>query len=397
MKICIKTNLSLNAVVLANILFTCVVLLSSCTKGRLIAFENVPPSGTPDSNLLSNADFSIWDSSYTLPQKWQMKQIYQNTDLFTHSVNGLSIEGNSEGEHILFQTINVNPNTFYKVSTVIKYEINNSFAGGLYVFDTATRTLLGKYEKANSKGEVLFEFLFNSRSAHNVSVEIGFPDGMSGSFDCGPVQVMQQNYEPHISKTGFSDYLNEKVLISFSADQLDSSISLLCDYLNGVLQSVIRRYDSLAGEISKLQTLLINRDEYVYLPYYLSVPDSASAAYCQRASLSLQEILTNEFNIPTKAVHLQDDTQAGFHQFLEYWNPFRERWIVIDPYFSYRYRNEDGDFLSAETLQNETAPWEKIVPFGQYAFSASIEELQEMWHNKAYCMTGASYQLSYPF
>lgn len=397
MKIWIKTNLSLSTAMLANILLAGIVLLSSCAKRELNTLENTTPSGIPDSNLLSNADFSIWDSSYTLPQKWQMKQIDQNTDLFTHTTNGLSIKGNSEGEHILFQTINVNPNTFYKVSTVIKYEINNSFPGGLYVFDGATRTLLGKYEKVNSKGEALFEFLFNSRSAPSVSVEIGFPDGMSGSFDCGPVQVVQQNYEPHISKTDFSDYINQKMLLSFSADQLDSSISLLCDYTNGILQSVIKGYDLLAGELSKLQSLLINRDEYVYLPYYLSTPDSASVAYCQRASLSLQEILTNEFNIPTKAVHLQDDTQTGFHQLLQYWNPFREKWIAIDPYFSFRYRHKDGSFFSAEELQKETAPWEKIAPFGQYAFSSSIEELQEMWHNKAYFIIGASHQLSYPF
>lgn len=397
MKICIKTNLSLNAVVLANILFAGIILLSSCTKGEPVALENITPSDLPDSNLLSNAGFSAWDASHTLPINWEMRQSAQNSDVFTPTHSGVSIKSNSEGEHILFQTITVEPNTFYKVSTVIKYEINNSIAGGLYVFDAATRTLLGKYEKANSKGEALFELLFNSRSANTVSVEIGFPDGMSGSFDCGPVQVVQQNYEPHISKTGFSDYLNQKMLLSFSADQLDSSASLLCDYINGVLQSVIKGYDLLAGELYKLQTLLINRDEYAYLPYYLSVPDSAFVAYCQRSSLSLQEILMNEFNIPTKAVHLQDNTQTGFHQLLEYWNPFQEKWVAIDPYFSFRYRNENGTFLSAEELQNETAPWEKIAPFGQYAFSASIEELQEMWHNKAYFIIGASHQLSYPF
>jgi hypothetical protein len=326
-----------------------------------------------------------------------MRQSAQNSDAFTPTHSGVNIKGNSKDEYLLFQTITVEPNTFYKVSAAIKYEINNSSAGGLYIFDTTTRTLLGKYEKSSSNGEGLFEFLFNSRSANTVSLEIGFPDGMSGSFDCGPVQVVQQNYEPHISKTDFSDYINQKMGLFFSADQLDNSISLLCDYLNGALQSVIRNYDSLTGEISELQTLLINRDEYIYLPYYLSVPDSASVAYCQRASLSLQEILTNEFNIPTKAVHLQDDTQTGFHQFLQYWNPFQEKWIAIDPYFSFRYQHKDGSFFSAEELQNETAPWEKIAPFGQYAFSASIEELQEMWHNKASFIIGASHQLSYPF
>lgn len=369
------------------------VLLSSCSKDKITD----TPYAIPGSNLLLNADFSVWDNAYTLPKNWQMRQIYQNTDVFTHSASRLSLKSNSQGEHILFQTINVQPNTFYKASTVIKYDINNYNAGGVYVFNTATRMLLGKYEKADSKGEALFEFLFNSGRANNVSIEIGFPDGMSGSFDCGPVQVVQQNYEPHITKTGFSDYLNQKAALSFSADQLDSSISLLCDYINGVLQSVIKGYDLFAGELPELQTLLINRNEYVYLPYYLSVPDSASVAYCQRSSLSLQEILTNEFNIPTRAIHLQDGAQTGFHQFLEYWNPFQGKWIVIDPYFSFRYRNEDGIFLSGEELLNETAPWDKIAPFGQYAFSTLIEELQEMWHNKAYFVTGASYTLSYPF
>ncbi len=396
MKICIKTNLSLNVATLASILLSGTLLLSSCTKGG-DAFENIILPGIADSNLLSNADFSGWDSSLTLPTDWEMRQSAQNSDAFTPTHSGVNIKGNSGDEYLLFQTITVEPNTFYKVSAAIKYEINNSSAGGLYAFDTGTRTLLGKYEKSNNNGEALFEFLFNSRGANTVNLEIGFPDGMSGSFDCGPVQVVQQNYEPHISKTGFSDYLTQKMLLFFSADQLDSSISLLCDYLNSVLQSVIRNYDSLTDEIPKLQAFLIDRDEYVYLPYYLSVPDSASVAYCQRSSLSLQEILTNEFNIPTKAVHLQDDTQTGFHQFLQYWNPFREKWIAIDPYFSFRYRHEDGSFFSAEELQTETAPWEKIAPFGKYAFNASVEELQEMWHNKAYFMIGASHQLSYPF
>ncbi|HTN08893.1 hypothetical protein [Agriterribacter sp.] len=397
MNIYIKSNISLHAIALVPILIAGTILLSSCSKNESTIFEINASPDIPDSDLLSNADFSIWDSANTLPQNWQMRQIYQNTDVFTHSASGLSIKSNSQGEHILFQTIKVNPNTFYKVTIVIKYDINNYNAGGVYVFDTATRMLLGKYEKANSEGEAQFEFLFNSRNAHSVSIEIGFLDGMSGSFDCGPVQIVQQDYEPHISKTGFSDYLNQKMLLSFDADQFDSSISLLCDYLNSVLQSVIKRYDLFAGELPELQTLLVNRTEYVYLPYYLSVPDSASIAYCQRSSLSLQGILTNEFNIPTRAIHLQDDTQTGFHQFLEYWNPFHEKWIVIDPYFSFRYWNKDGTFLSGEELQNETAPWDKIIPFGQYAFSTSIEELQEMWHNKASFVIKPSYQLSYPF
>ncbi len=369
------------------------VLLSSCSKDQI---TDISPA-VRDRNLLLNADFSVWNSDTALPKNWKMRQIYQNPNVFTHSASGLSMKSNSEGEHILFQTISVQPNTFYKVSTTIKYDINNYIAGGVYVFNTSTRMLLGKYEKANSKGEALFEFLFNSGSADNVSVEIGFLEGMSGSFDCGPVRVVQQSYEPYISNTGFSDYLNQKIPLSFSASRLDTSVSLLCNYINGVLQSVINGYNSFAGELPQLETLLMNRNEYKYLPYYLSVPDSAFVAYCQRSSLSLQEILTNEFNIPTRAVHVQDETHNGFHQFLEYWNPFRKKWIAIDPYFSHRYRNEDNSFLSAGALQNEPAPWNKIASFGQYAFSTSTQELQEMWYKKASFVIGESYQLSYPF
>ncbi|HRP55407.1 hypothetical protein [Agriterribacter sp.] len=392
MNVRIKHDISFHIITL-TITIMGTVLLSSCAKDKITN----APSAIPGSNLLLNADFAVWDDAYTLPKNWQMRQIYNNTDVFTHSAGGLSMKSNSEGEHILFQTINVHPDTFYKVSTTIKYDINNYIAGGVYAFNTHTRMLLGKYEKANSKGEALFEFLFNSGSANNVSIEIGFPEGMSGSFDCGPLQVVQQSYEPHISDTGFLGYLNQKIPLSFSAGQLDSSISLLCDYINGVLQSVIRGYDLFAGELPQLQTFLMSRNEYVYLPYYLSVPDSASVAYCQRSSLSLQEILTNEFHIPTRAVHMQDDTRTGFHQFLEYWNPFRKKWVAIDPYFSHRYRNEDGGFLSAEELQNETAPWNKTAPFGQYVFSTFEGELQEMWRHKALFVTGSSYQLSYPF
>ena len=144
MKICIKTNLSLNVAILANILFAGIALFSACTKADHTAPGNTTSSDIPDSNLISNAGFSEWDASQTLPINWEMRQSAQNSDAFTPTHSGVNIKGNSEEEYLLFQTITVEPNTFYKVSTAIKYEINNSSAGGLYIFDAATRTLPGK-------------------------------------------------------------------------------------------------------------------------------------------------------------------------------------------------------------------------------------------------------------
>lgn len=372
-----------------------VVALSSCLKTEHPIVQTKIPE---PANLLLNSNFTAWDSAHTLPLDWQMRQIYNNTNVFMPVDSaGLYMVSNSKGEHLLFQTIAVSPGTFYKVEAKIKYTIHNYAAGGVYAFDELSGELLGKYEKVKSDGEEIFAFLFNSGTAKSVNIKIGFLNGMSASFECSSIEVIQQQYVPRVLNRELARYLDQKMALSFDATEYDNSISNLCDFVNGVLQSKIRSIDSLNVVAAAIASIIKNNKHYNYLPYYLETLDSSFVGYCQRSSLSLEEILENEFNIPARSIHLQDETGVGYHQFLEYWNPFQLKWTVIDPYFSIRYQDGAGPYLSGDQLQDEISPWDKTTGFGQYIYSPLIQELNDIWSLKASFVTTPSYLLSYPF
>ena len=73
------------------------------------------------------------------------------------------------------------------------------------------------------------------------------------------------------------------------------------------------------------------------------------SAYCQKSSLSLDEIIRS-FGIQTRQLHWEQDC-SGIHQFLEYWNEEDKAWKIIDPFYGIRYIDTNGEYIGFEKVE----------------------------------------------
>ena len=70
----------------------------------------------------------------------------------------------------------------------------------------------------------------------------------------------------------------------------------------------------------------------------------SESSNCQKSSLSSKNIL-DEFNIPTTQVHFVNDDNIGIHQFFQYWHPYLDRWIIVDPFYGINYINSNEELI----------------------------------------------------
>ena len=306
---------------------------------------------------------------------------------------GASITGNSDGAYYLSQKIKPKAGQFYKVSVDVDYKINNYYPAGIYVTDTSMSRVLGKFERFySSKTDESWQFVFYSRNGAPVKLVMGFLNGINGEVTFRNVSVTPYHYRPDFRPDGFTARMTARFPLLFDSTSYDTTITRIGDYVNWVLLSDSSYCDD-EQEVVGLQDMFRSDPSHPYLTALLNdVPDIVHS-YCQKSSLCLGEILTKEFHIPVRQIFMSRNG-VGEHQFLEYWNPFCERWIVIDLYFNARYI-KDGALLSGAALSADTAPG-YIRRFGKYYFYPNTDELVNDWHTLAMQEDGY-YVLSFPY
>lgn len=379
-----------------------------CRKNNIAAETLSPPDTKPavsPANLLSNCNFNLWDSSSNLLKGWSTSITQQG--VITQDPAGIKFGGDVVGSYYIFQKIPVDMKKFYKASITASYTLNNFFAAGIYVMDSSLHTILGKFERTYSTAtNETWNIVFYNRKATQVAVVIGFMNGINASAVFKNASLTECKYTPKMSGSNFASYLAKRVPLSFTAKDYDSTINRISDYMNSVL---LARYyhahdKSLPGSIyyhdtdtmqSRIWNWLIDKDtSYVYLSHNLLTLDSITVGYCQRSSLSLAEILTNEFNIPVRQLHMVFG-DIGEHQFQEYWNPFAGRWIIIDPCFNVRYI-KDNVLLGSEDFERGDAPL-LMQQFGINFYYPVTIELKGLWKDMDYLMTTEDYTITFPF
>ena len=154
------------------------------------------------------------------------------------------------------------------------------------------------------------------------------------------------------------------------------------------------RFLSDTGENTILDAMIGADTAYTYFNQYRHAPTQVKDGYCQRSSLSLGEILSNEFNIPVRQIYMQF-AGIGKHQFLEYWNPFSRRWIIIDPCFNTRYI-KNGQLLGDEDFDKSEAP-ALMARFGSHYFYQYLDELVDLWQGVDELQVSDYYTITFPF
>lgn len=369
----------------------CSALLFACKKTAQPDPDSPANPLANQTNLLTNGNFST-EGGTDIFRNWTT--IHTNKGPITPSKNGILFSGNTSGNYYIMQQVHIAAGTFYKVSITADYTLNDYSACGIYAMDSTMQTVLGKFEKVYSSatGDT-WQFVFYSDTHTDVSVVVGFLNGINGTASLTGATMQEYTYEPNIVNSDFAAHMNEKYPLMFDARSFDSTISFIGDYVNDVLLSKIKFLED-SGENSVLDMLIGLDSAYAYFNEYRHRPDQVKDGYCQRSSLSLGEILTNEFHIPVRQMFM-DFAGVGKHQFLEYWNPFAGRWVIIDPCFNTRYMKNNA--LLGDADFNKTEAPSLMIRFGTHYYYATLDDLLDLWQGYDVLEVQGYYQLTYPF
>ncbi|HXB06001.1 MAG TPA: hypothetical protein VNW04_02765 [Puia sp.] len=366
------------------------VLLTACRKTDdllsvaepVAAVANV--TGVTD-NLLVNgslASLDFWPVAAT------------SGGIIHSSKFGVELSGNRQGKFIISQRVTLPAKKFYKVSVTADYTLNDFSPVGIYVMDSTMTQTIGEYEKVLSSGSGdTWDFVFYCKKPGPVVLVMGSLNGINGTVRLANASLTEYTYQARIKSDGFSTHLAQKFPLLFTPGQYDSTINRISDYLNSVLLCRYAYFND-TTELPVLDKLIGTDTAYAYFNSYRHALDSITDSYCQKSSLSLGEILTNEFNIPVRQTYMSIGG-VGLHQFLEYWNPFAAKWLIIDPCFSARYQ-KNGKLLGDEDIDKTTAPG-YMTRFGQYYYYQTTDELDTLWQQLDILDVKDYYVITFPF
>jgi hypothetical protein len=360
------------------------ILPSACNKTAV-------SSAYGAANTSATGDLLVDGGLGTL-QSWRTTATYKG--IVRSNVAGVTFSDNTQGQYFISQQVNLPAKKFYRVAVTVDYTLNNYSAAGIYVMDSGMSQTLGQFEKVFSSGTgETWEFVFYAKQGGPVTVVIGFLNGINGTATFRNASLTEYDYKPRVSGSAFSAHLSKKFPLVFTAGQYDTTIGKISDYVNSVLLCRYEYFDD-TTELPILNQLIGSDIAYTYFNEYRNSLDSITDSYCQKSSLSLGEILTNEFNIPVRQIHMEVGG-VGLHQFLEYWNPFAAKWIIIDPCFSTRYE-KDGVLLGDEDINQQTAPG-YIVRFGQYYYYQTLVPLVQLWQDLEVLDVDDYYTITFPY
>lgn len=382
-----------------HILFAAFLVFILCATGCKKAGTNpgISPTISPGiavagGNLLANSNFGIWDPGDKSLQDWNIRATQKT--VIAHMSGGIKFTGNATGTYYIYQFLKVTKKGFYKVAVTADYTLNDYSPAGIYVMDSSMQTVSGKFEKVYSSGAgESWQFLFYSKKPGTVAVVIGFLNGINGTVNFSGASLTEYKYMPKISGSPFSSHLSSRFPLLFVANQYDSTISKIADFVNAVLLCRYAYYADTA-ELPVLDRLIGADTSYSYFDQYRHSLDQITDSYCQKSSLSLGEILTNEFNIPVRQIYMSFGG-IGKHQFLEYWNPFEGRWIIIDPCFNTRYE-KDNVLLGDEDF-DRTKAQNYMVRYGSYYYYQTTDELIGLWLGMDELIVKDYYTITFPF
>lgn len=364
-------------------------LSTSCKKCDHHVAPDYPEPDREPGNYVANPQF-VKQSSTGLPYSWKASFNSYNPGSLDISEGEIILIGNSQHSFYLYQPVQLEANRYYKISIDCNYSIHDFSPAGLYVFDSALTTVLGKSEKYDTKGSDKLEFVISTQKDSLINLVIGCINSINGRIVFKHPVIEEYEFRARIQNSAFSNFLVPELKLAFTPHRFDESIQALANLVNEVLLSDLQGRVMIFSD----QFHSLSSNDYPYLTTYLNNLDSITTAYCQKSSLSLGEILYNEFNIPVRQIHMQAGG-IGFHQFLEYWNPYKNKWIVIDPYFGIVYEKGQSLLSKAEISREDISASMKRIT--QYAYSTSTEEFMEYWQTTEEIHTTYDPYLSLPY
>lgn len=336
-----------------------------------------------DNNLIKNGSFELWDS-LGLPIGWEVLDRYNYTKMamrYTKAESGIfSVEmiRECEGIHALQQIAVVEPNSFYFASVRVSGKIFDYSYGGLTIA-AEDDSILGKHLVTDSTFvgfENILSVKFYTGKETRVKLILGFLDGMNADiffdnctlFKTEPQSTFSTCDQMLLSDCGISNFTSSN--FDFNVQKIVARLdNLLIDGYKKFLRTGDSTYLS-RSETARQKT--ISKYEACYSGSYFieSLHQPVTEiwrAYCQRSSLVASDVLS-KINIATREIYFVDG-DTGYHQFIEYWNPYKQAWILIDPFFGVVYKI-NGELTGMEELKKEI---EQGVSLKEFIFRIPID------------------------
>ncbi len=301
-------------------------------------------------NLVRNHSFDAFEPASGVLVDWVLPQnIKSNLNVKTDDKeSGLLVSGNASVPRYVWQEINVKSNSSYKVSAELTFAVNDYYHAGVWVTDNDGATIGHRFVRA-SKGNSVLSFIVNSGESGSIFVNAGFPLRINGFARFKFIEIKEVAYDSLEFESALGNYLVDLLALKFDEQSFDDSVAALCRYVNSLLLADNRNDDEARRERTHL-VQVAQAAGFTKLRQYMSQSrDLVRGAYCVKSSLCLTALLEQCYHIPVRQVHMTPHGERmGIHQFIDYWNPFRFKWVSIDPYYSMIYESDDRLLHSAE-------------------------------------------------
>lgn len=192
-------------------------------------------------------------------------------------------------------------------------------------------------------------FVLPITKTQDVKFQFGFIPESVGSALIDTIMIYKTEYKIDLGKTNKSkvQLIQENLSLSLLQDEtLDQNVNLFAASINSAFLS--KKELESQPPLSTFSSAIFKDENTSYLATYID-DDKVRNAYCQKSSLSLDELL-RLYQIPTRQLHWQKDC-SGFHQFLEYYNGYDKKWKIIDPYYGIRYVDQNSNYLNFEEIE----------------------------------------------
>jgi len=308
-------------------------------------------------------------SKYLKLAQWQNRLLFSFSYKLELNPNShdhlIRLYGSHLGKNYIYQNTQVEPGKFYLVTVnLIEYK-GRSKNFGLYVYEDDKEIGYHVLDVRKTESRNLLSVKFKAKS-DEVTIRLGFRKIGKGEavFTDPTLQEVKEFADNHMSY--YAEYLDDKLILDdFDSLNYHSNVLKIAKYVNSILISPIRNSYEIGNPEEKKKYLneeKIKR-EAINIEIEKLLPGTYFAEYtgltlgessnCQKSSLSSKNVL-DEFNIPTTQVHFVNDDNIGIHQFFQYWHPYLDRWIIVDPFYGVNYVNDNKELIGFDEL-NEMA------------------------------------------
>lgn len=300
--------------------------------------------------LLKNSELKSWDSN-AKPTDWEINKDFERPEdyVIDRDTLDLLLKGHDKKNIFLKQTLNIEPNSFYVLSCKAETSLKSDSYAGLLI--KHNNNIIGKriFEKAD---EQIYNIVFNSLDGKNIECFFGYIEAGEGDIKIKEMTLKKIDMNNSVFDSEIAkEYQASLSLTIDSEENFDESVQKIIKHTSDLLLSE-KRNDSININNALVIDKLLNEDSFLK-KYFKIEEDKITKSYQTRLTYSAIDIL-DEFNIGTQRIELHKNNKR-IHLLLNYFNPYSNKWITVDPFYNSKINIDNTENLSSVKAEQLTS------------------------------------------